>query len=266
MWSGKGGPLQVFPFDRFYFLLPLLWFYLFSLSLRAYKSNSFLNRLFLIGQFMVMLMANHRWAINIGKMTGQVSDEEYPSYRAFYAPDLFSKVRDYIGRPQAAYRIVSVGMHPAVALYKGFYTLDSYQNNYLVSYKHSFRRVIARELIKARAIVTYYDAYGCRCYTYSAELGISPESAFCGKHKKRSLTKLALDAVALQSLGGRYVLSAVPIRNAIENKLRLRKEFDDPASYWRSWLGLRDHELSNKTPDPLSFLVMLAGEPHKRIG
>ena len=236
IWLGKGNLLQSFQFDRFYFLLPLFWFYLFSLSLRAYPPAGSLNRLFLLGQLVIMLVANKEWAINIGKITGIVNEEQYPSYQAFYAPKLFGEIRDYIGRPQAAYRIANIGIHPAVALYSGFYTLDSYQNNYLLSYKHTFRRIIANELAKAPAIRTYYDAYGCRCYTFSAELGMSTESALCGKHKARSIANLSLNTSALESLGGQYILSAVPVQNAAENRLHLEKVFDDPGSYWRIWL------------------------------
>jgi len=127
-------------------------------------------------------------------------------------------------------------MHPAVALYNGFYTVDSYQNNYLLSYKHAFRQVIAAELDKAPKIRRYYDAYGCRCYTYTAELGMSAENFLCGKKSKKQLWKLALNTAALHALGGRYVLSAIPIQNAFSNHLRLLRVFNDSASYWRIYL------------------------------
>lgn len=236
VWLGPGSILQVFQFDRFYFLLPLLWLYVFALALRRFTPNGWLNRLFLVGQFAVMVLANDEWRINLGKITGRLDDEQYPTYRAFYAPTMFDAIRAYIGRPAVSYRVVSIGMHPAVALYNGFYTFDSYQNNYLLSYKHAFRPVIAAELDKAPAIRTYYDAYGCRCYTFSAELGMSKESVMCGKHQNRSIHHLSLNTEALRALGGQYVLSAVPIRNADQNQLRLERTFTDSDSYWKVWL------------------------------
>ncbi len=234
VWLGPGNLLQAFQFDRFYFLLPLLWFVLFAITLRQFAPNGRLNRLFLLGQLVVMVVANQEFRINVGKLAGLTNDEEYPAYRAFYATRQFAQIRDYIRRPQASYRVVSVGMHPAVAQYNGFYTLDSYQNNYRLSYKHQFREVIAPELAKAPAIRTYYDAYGCRCYTYCAELGMG--GSMQGKRQTKAVRQLTLNPAALRALGGEYVISAVPIQTTADNQLQLVTIFGDSESYWRVWL------------------------------
>ncbi|GAB2597191.1 DUF6044 family protein [Spirosoma areae] len=233
-WLGRGSFLQAFQFDRFYFLLPTLWFILFALALRQFQANGRWNRLFLAGQFVVMITANKEWRINVGKLTGYNTEAQYPSFRAFFAEKQFAQIRDYIHEPQADYRVICLGMHPAVAQFNGFYTLDSYQNNYPLLYKHAFRKIIETELAKGSdRMRVYYDAYACRAYLYTAELGMS---YLFGKTQKRAVNHLQINTNALASLGGEYIISAVPIRNAAENKLRLEKIFDEPESYWRVWL------------------------------
>ncbi len=237
VWLGNselGLKFRVFQFDRFYFLLPTLWFLLFALALRQFRANGRWNRLFLIGQFVLMVLANKEWRINVGKMTGTITEAQYPSFRAFFAEKQFTQIRDYIGRPQTDYRVICLGMHPSVAQFNGFYTVDSYQNNYPLPYKHAFRKIIANELAKGtRQMRVYYDAYACRVYLYTAELGMN---YLFGKTQNRDVRHLQLNTDALTDLGGRYVISAVPILNADENRLRLEKVFDETESYWRVWL------------------------------
>lgn len=241
--SSLGLKFRVFQFDRFYFLLPTLWYILFAMAIRGGERRKEESRnravpkrvlLFLAGQFAVMVYANKEWRVNIGKMVGVVTEAEYPSYRAFFAEKQFAQIRNFIGRPQSSYRVICLGMHPSVAQYNGFYTLDSYQNNYPLPYKHAFRKIIATELAKGtRPMRVYYDAYGCRVYLYTAELGMN---YLFGKTSGRLVSHLQINAAALAALGGQYVVSAVPIRNAAQNRLRLERIFTDAESYWKVWL------------------------------
>ena len=237
VWLGDSSPglkLRVFQFDRFYFLLPALWFILFAMALRQFRADGWLNRLFLAGQLAIMIVANTEWRINLGKTAGIVTEAQYPSYRAFFAEKQFAQIRNFIGRPQADYRVICLGMHPSVAQYNGFYTLDSYQNNYPLPYKHAFRKIIAAELAKGTPKMrAYYDAYACRAYLYTAELGMN---YLFGETSNRSANNLQISTDALSDLGGEYVLSAVPITNAVANRLRLVSVFNDSESYWKIWL------------------------------
>ncbi|WP_232541070.1 DUF6044 family protein [Spirosoma endbachense] len=232
--SSLGMKFRVFQFDRFYFLLPTLWFCLLALSLQQFRANGRWNRLVLAGQLLLMVVANKEWCINVGKLAGFVTEAQHPSFRAFFAEKQFTQIRDYIHRPQADYRVICLGMHPSVAQFNGFYTLDSYQNNYPLPYKHAFRKIIAAELTKGtRQMRVYYDAYACRVYLYTAELGMN---YLFGKTQNRSVSHLQIDTDALKALDGDYVVSAVPILNAAQNRLSLEKVFDEPESYWQIWL------------------------------
>jgi hypothetical protein len=247
VWLGNsslGLKFRVFQFDRFYFLLPTLWFILFAIAIkkmgegrRERGENSLpgsLIPLLLAGQFAIMVYANKEWRINVGKMTGYLTEAQYPSFRAFFAEKQFAQLREYIGKPQASYRVICLGMHPSVAQFNGFYTLDSYQNNYPLPYKHAFRKIIATELAKGtEQMRVYYDAYACRVYLYSAELGMN---YLFGKTQNRAVNYLQINTDVLAGLNGQYIISAVPIHNATENRLRLENVFDEPESYWRIWL------------------------------
>lgn len=72
------------------------------------------------------------------------------SYREYYAIGVMEQVKDFLGEAAGTepseYRVVSLGIDPAAALYHGFYCLDGYSNNYPAEYKHDFRRVLAPEL------------------------------------------------------------------------------------------------------------------------
>ena len=59
-------------------------------------------------------------------LLGLFNDEVYyrskPSVKEFYAEELFTEIKEHIGRPVEEYRVASVGLHPAIAQYNGFYT------------------------------------------------------------------------------------------------------------------------------------------------
>ena len=95
------------------------------------------------------------------------------SFRDYYAVDVLDQVQEYIydnfGERPEDYRVVSLGIDPAAALYHGFYCLDGYSNNYSLEYKHRFREIIAPELAKSEYLEDNFDHWGNRCYLFSAE-------------------------------------------------------------------------------------------------
>jgi hypothetical protein len=235
-WAGAGSLPQAFQFDRFYFVLPLLWLLLLALSLRPFAPNGWWVRAALLVQFGLMLVANNEWRINATKLVGVENEATYPAYRSFFAEKQFAQISRAVGLAPAQYRVVSVGIPPAVALYNGFYCLDSYQNNYPLPYKRQFRRVIAAELAKRAPIRTYFDHYGNRCYAFSAELGLSEQEVIVSKHEQKTIQNLQLNTSALRQMGCRYVLAGLPIQNAAARQLRLMQIFSDSDSYWRVYV------------------------------
>jgi len=220
--------LTTFNFGRFHFLHPLVIYVSFALGLYIlWKLGGKWHarvRFFLIAQVVFLLLCNDEI---VYRVDGQ------PSIRQFYAVDQFRQIKDYIGKPFDSYRVASIGLHPSIAQYNGFYTLDSYNNYYPLTYKHDFRKIIAKELDKSPDLKTYFDEWGSRCYLFVSQLG--KNYAF-KKNSPVQIDHLQLDMKAFKALGGRYIFSAVPIVNAEEDDLQLLKVFDNAQSAWRIYL------------------------------
>jgi hypothetical protein len=225
---------NTFQISRVYFLLPLLWMLLFAVCLDEMRKKKVLGAaaaVLIILQLGCILNSNAELKNNVKLLLGRKID--VPTYRQFFAPDLFAKVAKFIGKPQEDYRVVSVGMHPSVAQFNGFYTLDSYQVIYDLNYKKRFRHIIEKELDKSEKIRSYFDGWGNRCYVFSHELGLE---YLYGKDSGKEIRDLSLNTEALKSMGGEYVLSSVPILNYAENRLRFEGKFTDKNSWWDVYL------------------------------
>ena len=224
--------LHAFTLERFYFLLALPWVLVLVAAVRRLPVGGLAYALVAL-QLPFALAANPEFTNNVRALAGRPKPAA-PSYAAYVAPKLLAQVRTFIqsqtGQLPPAYRVACLGLPPAVAQLNGFYTLDSYQTLYPLPYKHAFRPLIAGELAKSPALATYFDAWGNRCYLFSAELG---RDFMPGKQPVRTVQHWAFDAAAFRRLGGRYVLSAVQLAHPQESGLRLLGVFDDSEAYWR---------------------------------
>lgn len=158
------------------------------------------------------------------------------TFRGYYAPALFADVRDAIGRPQGDYHVVSFGMTPAIALYDGFQVLDGIVQDYPLSHKHAFRRVIARELAKDEGLRTWYDHWGGHVDLMSSELGRVSGYArhvYTRDAAIRRVEHLEIDVDALRELGADYVLAAVEIGNHEALGLEPLGTFERDDAPWR---------------------------------
>lgn len=220
--------LNTFNFARFHFLRPLVIYAGFALGLavlwRYGRAGKAVSVLVLAGQVLFSFAFNEEVFF---ERRGE------PTFREFYAERQFAAIRERIGRPQEEYRVASIGLHPAIAQFNGFYTLDTYNNFYPLSYKHRFRQIIARELDKNRKLKEYFDTWGGRCYIFVAELGKKYDFR---KNDRRRIRNLELDTAVFWRMGGRYLFSALPIDNAAENGLSLFGVFDDDESAWRVYV------------------------------
>ncbi len=224
--------LHAFSLGRFYFLLALPWVLVLVLVLRQLPAGRLAYALVAL-QLGLALAANPEFTNNVRALAGRPKPDA-PGYAAYVAPKLLGQASAFIqahtGQQPAAYRVACLGLPPAVAQLNGFYTLDSYQTLYPLAYKHAFRPLIAGELAKSAELATYFDAWGNRCYLFSAELG---RNFLVGKQPVRTVQQWAFDAAAFRQLGGRYVLSAVRLAYPAESGLRLLGVFDDSGAYWR---------------------------------
>ncbi|MDE8564439.1 DUF6044 family protein [Anoxybacillus rupiensis] len=220
--------LNTFNFARFHFLRPLVIYLDFALALQIlWRRNRSWKQVAMAAILLqTLLLGGFNEEIRY-RISGT------PSFKEFYAEHLFHEIKEYIGKPPSSYRVASIGLHPAIAQYNGFYTLDTYNNFYPLSYKHSFRKIIAKELDKSPELKDYFDHWGNRVYIFSAELG---KHYGFRKTSHKKIYHLELHTDVFKKMGGRYLFSSVPIMNAKENHLRLLKAFEDSQSVWKIYL------------------------------
>jgi len=216
--------LDKFNFARYHFLRPMVIYVLFALSLKIIWEQRWrkLTLIAVVAQLIVLTAFNE-----------EIVYRNKPSFQQFYAEKQFTEIKRYINRPVNSYRVASIGIHPAIAQYNGFYTLDTYNNFYPLAYKHRFRQIIAHELTKNATLREYFDKWGGRCYLFVAELG---KNYMFKKNTKKKIKHLQLNTDVFYDMGGRYILSALPIENAASNKLVLEKVFHSKQSAWDIYL------------------------------
>ena len=159
----------------------------------------------------------------------------HPSYKAFFAEKQFAEVARFIGKKQSTYRILNVGILPAVSQYNGFYTLDSYQNNYPLAYKHQFENIEREELNKNATNKRFYEEFGNMCYIFPAEVAYT-NLFFADFNKNKVLHNLTLNHEAMKAMHCEYVLSSAKIEHCEKSGLQYLHCFIDPESHWDVWL------------------------------
>jgi len=222
---------------RLYWTIALWWYVIFALCLALIGEHDvilgkipsqLIIGIFIFGQALFILSHNQEIVLPIRAAMG-VLDKEDMTYAQFYSEGLFAETKTFIGRPQESYRIISLGIHPAIALHNGFYTLDGYQNNYSLNYKQQFREIMADELEKSPIWQEYFDGWGNRAYILSPEL----YDFMYSKHDDGIVHDLDLNTAVLREMGGEYIFSGVEIENETSLGLVKLKTFENETSPWR---------------------------------
>jgi hypothetical protein len=218
--------LRTFNFARYHFLRPMVIYAGFALALKiiSVQGESWAKT----AKWYIVLQI-----LFLGLFNDEIIYREKPTVKEFFAVEMFSEIEEHIGLAKEEYRVASIGIHPAISQYNGFYTLDTYNNFYPLTYKHQFRKIIEKELAKNKTIRKYFDKWGGRCYIFTAQLG---KHYMIKKDSKRHLKHLELNTDVFKKMGGRYILSALPIDNAAENQLVLDKVFESKTSAWKIYL------------------------------
>jgi hypothetical protein len=241
--------LNAFDLGRFFWFNPFMWYLIFAVALVVISKTKFgkvIAALFIVGQLVFMFVFynwEYRYLLGI-KSSFAGSPLTYSlTYREFYSVDLFEQIHRHINRPKKDYRVVSLGIHPGISQFNGFYTLDIYTDIYSLEYKHRFRKIIEKELEKNPLVKTVFDENAKRCFLFAAELHGRKE--YVGMAFSRGITKhekdlkikhLDLNIDALKALGGEYIFSAVEILNYRENHLNLDGIFKSSDSPWKIYL------------------------------
>lgn len=243
--TGVFRSLNAFNFSRFYFFNPIIWHLIFALALWIIYKKKWgkpVVSLLIVFQLLFLFTSYNQ---DYRHLLGQKTKLKYTlSYKEFYSEALFKEIGTFINKPKKDYRVVSIGMHPGIAQYNGFYTLDVYANIYPLEYKHRFERIIEKELEKSPALKRGFDNNAKRCYVLVSELhgkqSIRSLAFTRGITKKESprlkIRNLELNTAALKEMGGEYIFSAVEIVNYAENGLAFEKVFKRKDSPWKIFL------------------------------
>ncbi|QCJ43930.1 hypothetical protein FAY30_19605 [Bacillus sp. S3] len=218
--------MNTFNFARYHFLRPFVIYASFALALKIISQQGM--DWTKTAKWMIVLQI-----VFLGLCNDEIIYQDKPTVKEFFAEDLFHEIKEYIALPQEEYRVASIGIHPAVSQYNGFYTVDTYNNFYPLSYKHQFRKIIEKELAKNKTVRKYFDKWGGRCYIFTAQLG---KRYMLKKDSKRHLKNLELNTDVFKEMGGRYIFSAIPIDNAEQNQLLLDKVFVSKTAAWKIYL------------------------------
>ena len=228
--------LRIYQFSRVDQLHPLLWYLAFAISLRTINGNLRI-RSRPIGALVVVALLVMQVAFIYPStwvaVSGDKAGHDPITYGHYFAADQFSQIRDDIGLPQESYRVINVGLHPAIAQFNGFYTLDGYFNNYPLEYKHRFRNIIGYELEKSDELRDYFDGWGSRCYVLVEELSTG---TLYTKDKNVTIHNLQLNITALHEMNCTFVLSSVNIANHVDSGLQLADVYEQADSAWRIFL------------------------------
>lgn len=198
-------PMQ---FQRFYMLSPVLWYILFALTLKTLWNTETIRKtsiyLLLLFQFFHVL-SKHELIVNRNNTT----------YKEFYAKETYAKIKNELDKISSDYKVISVGLDPAIAQFNGFKTLDGYLSDYPLREKHDFRKIIAGELNRDEELRQYFDDWGSRKYIFSSEL----------KNGKNHIDTLNLNYALLKKENVQFILSSVLISEKI-NPLKLLEYFE----------------------------------------
>ncbi|MEA2019078.1 MAG: DUF6044 family protein, partial [Campylobacterota bacterium] len=215
--------------SRIHFLTPLIWYISFALSVKYFIDNIKYKHTKTIILLLISVQVLYLYSKSDFVKTFKKTDI---TYSQFYSEKLFSDIDNYIQTDKSKYKIVSIGIHPSIARYNGFYTADGYLSNYSLEYKHKFRKVIEKELDKNKKLKKSFDNWGSRCYLFLDEVGYNFERT----KEDTYPIKIDIDAQALRDLDVEFIFSSYEIKNANINQLKFIELFTDEESAWDIYL------------------------------
>lgn len=236
--------IRHFQFHRIYMFLPMLWYVMAGLCLwqigqanitpakiRASLISLFKFTFMFLFIFKTIITINSECLFHYNLNQLHSPQRDYgTTFNEYFMEDIYEAIYEYIGKEQNTYKVASLGIDPAIAMYNGFYCVDGYSNNYPLSYKYAFRQVIEKELQKSNTLQTYFDTWGSRCYLFSAQIHSTTPTYQLEETGSFSFQKLELDTIALKDLGCNYIFAAAPIENADNIHLSLANSFTDAKS------------------------------------
>ncbi|HEX5329319.1 DUF6044 family protein [Sulfuricurvum sp.] len=159
----------------------------------------------------------------------KASDSPF-TYRAYFAKDVFDKIKAFIGKDPSTYRVGSIGFEPAISIYNGLYTIDGYVTSYPLEYKYRFYEITKNSLSTDEGNRKLFLGWGSKCYLFDggeSSLYFRPEA---------TVKKLSLNFEAYKAVGGDYLLSTHRIEASQMKHLVFLSEFSGKDTFWKFYL------------------------------
>ena len=191
----------------------------------------------------IMLDADVTWGSLTYNLVGvnykvnirHASFEKQVRWDDYYAQDLFGKIKSDIG--YEGEWSVAYGFEPSILQYNGFKTLDGYYSNYSTEYKVKWEEMIMPVLLENPDALEYWQvSNGQRAYIYSTEWlfpDYKTDYEGIADYEGIGETDMLIHPEILEELGGEYVLSNVPIKNADELGFDYLGTWSDESTVYR---------------------------------
>lgn len=243
-----GGIVTYFQADRISWVLPTLWMLMFAcvgeLLYRIHGANQapaqHIVRVGLCGLWGMVFLLEGAFVFRDSTFNKNIRllllpDYQQVTWESIYMEDVFREIDEEIGADKERVSVVSLGIYPSVALYNGYTCADGYSNNYKLEYKHTFRRIMAKELEKQEEVRSYFDDWGNRLYLVSAEYGFN---GMIPKGQGVRFAALSYNIDAMREMNIGYLFAAAPIVNAEDMGIfPVREEaFSSESSYYEVWV------------------------------
>lgn len=220
--------VKTFNFGRFYLLQALIWFIMLGVAVNITIHKLYFSSIVLGALLIVQCWHSFQYRSFTTKVASSVK-----SFDAYYATELFARVKQRIGKPVESYRVVSFGIEPAITLYNGLWTVDGYSVNYPLRYKYEFRKIIEHHLdsmpVRYGNDRFVYDKWGSKLYLMN-------RSATLLYRRGAIVDDLDIDIEQLYLMGGRYIVSGYKLSQPEKYGLDCLGEFGDVKSYWNIYL------------------------------
>ena len=226
---------KVFNISRAAFIQPFLWAIILFYTFQIYTDKM----KYTIG-FSILLTSFYFYLSLAYTSFSATPRKDMFTFEQYYAPKLFTKIKNDIQKPLSNNRIISYGIEPAVSLYNGLYTIDGYIPSYPLKYKNTFR-MVQPQCIEPKYIgklkngnKKLYDEWGSKLYL----LCIDSVPGNYIKHITPTIPEVRLvgDIKGMCQVGAKYLLSAYPIRQEDTKLLHKIGDYTSMESPWHIWL------------------------------
>ncbi|SIT08723.1 DUF6044 family protein [Belliella pelovolcani] len=227
--------INQFSFERFYYLIYPFLIFAFILIVDQMTRHMQLKK---YGWLLITLLLTYNFLVLDDNTKNKILKpivgigNKYPTFKQFFAEEQFTEIKDFLHQlGHQDYKVVSVGMHPAIASFNGLHALDGYTGNYPLRYKNEFYEIIKDELgadDRKNWLYWHFKGWGNKAYMFNHTN--NDDFMRLKWFEPTSIDAPKYNYEKLKEMGCSFILSADLIIN--ESKLELINTFEHDRSAW----------------------------------